>query len=103
MTKDEQLEIERSIPRDGRYSQYGCYKAKCCDWIKKSNRWKHLVGGCVLGLLLTLFCALGCGGGMEFKDRQWGGSWDWLDFLATCIGGIIGQAAQIGILYLILR
>jgi hypothetical protein len=29
-------------------------------------------------------------GGMEFKDRAYGGKWDWLDLLATILGGIVG-------------
>jgi hypothetical protein len=72
-------------------------------WILESNRWKHLIGGCILGLLLTILCAIGCAGGMEFKDKQWGGQWDWLDFLATILGGLIGQGLQILIIYLIVR
>lgn len=72
-------------------------------WILESNRWKHLIGGCILGLLLTILCAIGCAGGMEFKDKQWGGQWDWLDFLATILGGFIGQGLQILIIYLIVR
>ena len=74
-----------------------------CKWIKESNRWKHLIGGFVLGMLLTFFCALGCAGGMEFKDRAWGGKWDWLDFIATCIGGAVGQAVSAIVVYLILK
>lgn len=70
-------------------------------WLLESNREKHLIGGFIIGLLLTFLCALGCAGGMEFKDRAWGGKWDWLDFLATCIGGIIGQALQALAIYLI--
>lgn len=70
---------------------------KC--WLLESNREKHLIGGFFLGLFLTFLCALGCAGGMEFKDRQWGGRWDWLDFIATCLGGLIGQALQILIIY----
>lgn len=73
------------------------------NWILESNRWKHLIGGCILGLLLTILCAIGCAGGMEFKDKQWGGQWDWLDFLATILGGLIGQGIQILIIYLIVR
>ena len=71
-------------------------------WLCESNREKHLAGGFLLGLTLTFLCALGCAGGMEFKDRQWGGKWDWLDFAATCIGGIIGQGVQACIIYLII-
>lgn len=71
------------------------------SWIIESNRWKHLIGGFVLGLFLTFLCSLGAAGGMEFKDRQWGGSWDWLDFVATVLGGIIGQGLQILVIYAI--
>ena len=69
---------------------------KC--WILESNRPKHFIGGMVLAVVLTVLCALGCAGGMEFKDRQWGGKWDWLDFAATCLGGMVGQALQIVII-----
>lgn len=69
---------------------------KC--WILDSNRPKHFIGGMVLATVLTFLCALGCAGGMEFKDRQWGGKWDWLDFAATCLGGMVGQALQIVII-----
>lgn len=72
-------------------------------WLLESNRPKHLAGGFILGLTLTFLCALGCAGGMEFKDRQWGGKWDWLDFAATLIGGIIGQALQLLIIWLIIK
>lgn len=72
-------------------------------WFLESNRWKHFVGGFILGLLLTVLCALGCAGGMEFKDMQWGGKWDWLDFCCTVVGGVIGQALQILIIWLCVR
>jgi len=36
--------------------------------------------------------------GMEFKDKQHGGKWDWLDILATLMGGMIGQAIQVCII-----
>ena len=48
------------------------------------------------------FC-IGCAGGMEFKDRQWGGKWDWLDFAATLLGGLLGQAVQLLIIWLIIK
>lgn len=60
------------------------------NWFKKSNRWKHLVGGFVLGLLLTFISPLTAAGCLEFKDVQWGGKWSWIDFLLTCLGGLIG-------------
>lgn len=32
--------------------------------------------------------------GMEFKDKSYGDKWDWLDFLATILGGLVGQIIQ---------
>ena len=69
------------------------------SWISESNRLKHLLYAIPIGLVFTILCVLGVASGMEFKDRQWGGKWDWLDWLATMLGGIIGQALQIIILY----
>lgn len=37
--------------------------------------------------------------GMEFKDRAYGGKCDWLDLLATILGGVLGQMLQILLIY----
>lgn len=73
------------------------------NWIKESNRWKHFLYAIPLAFILTVFAAIGCAGGMEFKDLQYGNRWDWLDFLATVLGGIVGQALQVLIIYLIIK
>ena len=52
-------------------------------------------------LILLSIIVAGLAAGMEFKDRAYGGKWDWLDIAATLIGGLIGQAIQIGVLTLI--
>lgn len=83
-------------------------------WIKSSNRVGHLLGGLVLGLFLTFFCALGAAAGMEFKDchhskgnagkpfREWDwGAWDWWDFSLTCLGGLLGGGANAFVLWLL--
>lgn len=72
---------------------------KLWSWISESNRPKHLLYATPIGLVFTILCVLGVASGMEFKDRQWGGKWDWLDWLATMLGGAIGQTLQIIILY----
>lgn len=80
------------------------------QWLRESNRWKHLVGILVVSFFGTLLMGVGCIGGMEFKDvhhyngdhvpfRKWDWSaWDWLDVLAGVIGGIIGQALQLAVI-----
>jgi len=32
-------------------------------------------------------------------DRAYGGKWDWLDLLATILGGVLGQMLQILLIY----
>ena len=64
-------------------------------WLKESNRPKHLLYAILAAFVGTILFALGLAFGMEFKDKQYGGKFDWLDIAATAIGGIIGQALQI--------
>lgn len=72
------------------------------SWIRESNRPKHLLYSIPAGALCTILFVAGLAAGMEFKDRAYGGKWDWLDIAATLIGGFIGQVIQIGVLILIL-
>ena len=60
-------------------------------WLKESNRQKHLLYAIPIGLVFTILAVLGCAFGMEFKDKEYGNNFDWLDIAATMIGGAIGQ------------
>ena len=60
------------------------------NWLKESNRLKHLLYAIPIGLILTILAVIGCAFGLEFKDYQYGNKFDWLDILATLIGGVIG-------------
>lgn len=72
------------------------------NWLKESNRDKHLLYAIPVGFVFTILAVLGCALGMEFKDKQYGNKFDWLDVAATMIGGLIGQILQIIVLVLIL-
>lgn len=67
-------------------------------WLKESNRMKHFLYAVPVGFLFTILCVLGVASGMEFKDRMYGNKWDWLDWTATMLGGLIGQIVQAAIL-----
>ena len=71
-------------------------------WLKESNRIKHLFYAIPIGLVFTILAVLGCAFGMEFKDRQYGNKFDWLDVAATMIGGAVGQVLQIILIMLII-
>ena len=72
---------------------------KFIDWLRMSNRWKHLIGGLIIGIFaLSWFTGVYAGvltaGALEYKDKAHGGKWDWIDFGLTiagvCLGCLIG-------------
>lgn len=65
------------------------------SWITESNRMKHFIYAIPLSYLFTILTVVGLASGMEFKDKSYGNKWDWLDWLATILGGLIGQILQV--------
>ena len=72
-------------------------------WFKESNRDKHFLYAIPCGLIGTELFVAGLATGMEFKDKSYGNKWDWIDWLMTMAGGLIGQAMQAGIIYAIVK
>lgn len=71
-------------------------------WILESNRNKHFVYAIPCAFFLTILFVLSIASGMEFKDKIYGGKWDWLDWIATVLGDLLGQFLQILLIWLIL-
>lgn len=65
------------------------------SWITESNRMKHFIYAIPIAYLFTILIVVGLASGMEFKDKSYGNKWDWLDWLATILGGLIGQILQV--------
>lgn len=74
---------------------------KLINWLKQSNRYKHLLYAIPASFILTVLFGLGLGVGMELKDKLWGGKWDWNDLLCTAIGSVIGQILQLIVIYVL--
>ena len=72
------------------------------NWFLESNRWKHFLYAVPVGFVFTILCVLGLATGMEFKDKLYGGEYDWIDWSLTMLGGIVGQAMQLFVIYLII-
>lgn len=69
------------------------------QWLKDSNRLKHLLFGVGVGLGADdWYCAeyvgIGIAGSLEFKDYQLGGKPDWIDFTLTFVGVNIGYTIR---------
>ena len=63
---------------------------KLWNWLKESNRWQHLLIGVMIGLLFdnligTSICALLVASALEYKDKAYGGKWDWVDLSLTIV------------------
>lgn len=73
---------------------------KILGWFISSNRYKHFVGGVIIGVWAdTNYCAAYTGilvaSSLEYKDRACGGKWDWIDFGMTIAGVIVGRFIRI--------
>lgn len=78
---------------------------KCLDkilpaWLRTSNRDKHILYAFPCGFIGGPLFVLGLALGMEYKDKLYGGEFDWLDIAATVIGGIPGSIFWALILFL---
>lgn len=67
---------------------------KFFNFFAVSNRYKHLIGGFIVAALAgsfyaAVYVAVIAASCLELKDRLYGNSWDWLDWLSTLLGGII--------------
>lgn len=72
---------------------------KIIEWLSASNRWKHIVGGLLIGLgsdnwYCTLYAGTGVASALELKDKMWGGQWDWIDLSLTVTGAVVGQSIK---------
>lgn len=72
---------------------------KIKEFFSKSNRYKHLCGGVVVGLIITsgfdaILGTTAVAMALEYKDKAYGGKWDWIDIACTCIGGVIGSIVR---------
>lgn len=72
------------------------------EWLKSSNRWKHVAGGIVIGFgaddnYCAAYAGIGVAAALELKDKLWGGKWDWIDFGLTVGGVVVGRLIKIAI------
>ena len=70
------------------------YMKKIITFLKTSNRYKHLVGGLMVGLLgftpwTAIYATVVAACCLELKDALRGGLWDWIDWGLTVVGGIM--------------
>lgn len=67
---------------------------KIISFLKESNRYKHLLGGLLVGLFAlsswtAIYSAIVAASCLELKDKLTGNYWDWIDWFTTISGGAI--------------
>lgn len=72
---------------------------KIWNWLKESNRTKHLLGGMLIGAgandwYCAMYAGAGVAGALELKDKLWGGKPDWIDFVLTVVGTAAGYGLR---------
>ena len=73
---------------------------KVFEWLKESNRWKHIIGGIIIGLgadsnYCAAYAGIGVAAALELKDKLWGDKWDWVDFGLTVGGVFVGRLIRV--------
>lgn len=66
---------------------------KMLNWLKKSNRYKHILVGFSLGLISVILAVI-AEVYKEIKDKKNGGYFDKADLACTIVGGIVGNAVN---------
>lgn len=69
---------------------------KIIKWLRESNRYKHLLGGFIIGAFaMGDYCAAYASAlsaaSLEFKDMAHGGKWDWIDFALVIVGAAVAR------------
>ncbi len=67
---------------------------KIFNFLKTSNRYKHLIGGFLVGLCAlsawsALYASAVAASCLELKDKLHGCRWDWTDWGLTITGGFL--------------
>lgn len=67
---------------------------KIIEFLKKSNHYKHLIGGFVVGLLAcspwaAFYSAIVAATCLELKDKMYSNAYDWTDWLLSVSGGAV--------------
>lgn len=76
---------------------------KLWNWLRTSHRLEHIVLSVVIGLLFnnligTAICALLVASALEYKDKTYGGKWDWIDFSLTIAPALVVNGIKVLIL-----
>lgn len=66
---------------------------KIIEFLKKSNPYKHLIGGFMVGLLAcspwaALYSAVVAATCLEIKDKMYSNFYDWTDWSLSVGGGV---------------
>lgn len=73
---------------------------KIINWLKSSSHYKHIIVAAAAAFLFTLAIAMPCALTWELCQKRDLGVFEWGDILASAIGAVLGQGAQLLIIFM---
>lgn len=75
------------------------------SWLKDSHHLQHIVVGLAIGIASddwysTAVAAVPTASALEYKDKEYGSYWDWVDWGLTVGGAFVGHTIRFLILKL---
>lgn len=75
------------------------------SWLKDSHHLQHIVVGLAIGIASddwysTAVAAVPTASALEYKDKEYGSYWDWVDWSLTVGGAAVGHTIRFLILKL---
>ena len=74
------------------------------SWLMNNvDKVKHFIV-CFIGtIIFGIGFGIGAGLAAEYKDKAWGGKWDWYDLLADALGTIAGGVVNYILLVFLIK
>lgn len=71
---------------------------KVFDWLMSSHHYLHLTFSAAIAICCGIVPALIVAFALEYKDKAWGGKFDFEDIGADCIGVVVGTLVRVFII-----
>lgn len=73
---------------------------KIINWLKSSSHYKHIIVAAAVAFVFTFAVAMPCAVTWELCQKRDLDVFEWDDVLASAIGAVLGQIAQLLVIFM---